>query len=152
MVCNCNHLLFLVWHWLWKLINIFYYCDYVSITHLIPLYHDWSTEKLYNSVSPKLAFNRKICNHCLKSRCISELSWNFLKNTMSRYCFFFHQSSRYVSNEQPRLKTTGLYEELLLLPSLFHFSISYSVLPFHLVYVLQFIHFLCSFSSLYQPE
>ena len=29
----------------WKLINIFYYCDYVTITHLIPLYHDWSTEK-----------------------------------------------------------------------------------------------------------
>ena len=24
--------------------NIFYYCDYVTITHLIPLYHGKSTE------------------------------------------------------------------------------------------------------------
>ena len=45
--------------WLWKLINIFYYCDYVTIAHLIPLYHDWSTEK-QNSVSPKLGSNKKI--------------------------------------------------------------------------------------------
>ena len=30
---------FLSGYWLWKLINIFYFCDY--ITHLIPLYHDW---------------------------------------------------------------------------------------------------------------
>ena len=36
---------FLSGYWLWKLINIFYYCDYVTITHLIPLFHDWSTEK-----------------------------------------------------------------------------------------------------------
>ena len=41
---------------------------------------------------------------------------------MSRYCFFylFCQSSRYVSNEQPCLKN-WLYEDLLLLSSLFHF-------------------------------
>ena len=31
--------------WLWKLTNIFYNCDYVIITHLILLHHDWSTEK-----------------------------------------------------------------------------------------------------------
>ena len=36
---------FLSGYLLWKLINTFYYCDYVTITHLIPLYHDWSTEK-----------------------------------------------------------------------------------------------------------
>ena len=58
----------------------------------------------------------------------------FWKIQMSRYCFFFHQSSRYVSNEQPHLKTTGLCEELLLYRVCFTFSISYSVLPFHLVY------------------
>ena len=40
---------------------------------------------------------------------------------MPRYCFFFCQSSRYVSNKQPCLKATGLYENLLLLYSLFHF-------------------------------
>ena len=33
---------------------------------------------------------------------------------------FFLQSSRYVSNEQSCLKTTGLYDNLLLLSSLFH--------------------------------
>ena len=36
---------FLSGYWFCKLLNIFYYCDYVTITHLIPLYHDWSTEK-----------------------------------------------------------------------------------------------------------
>ena len=73
-------------------------------------------------LSPKLPFNRKTCNHFLKSRCISKLSWNFLKNTNAQVLlfFFFSQSSRYVSNEQPCLKTTGLYENLLLLSSLFH--------------------------------
>ena len=40
---------------------------------------------------------------------------------MPRYCFFFLQSSRYVSNEQSCLKITGLYDDLLLLSSLFHF-------------------------------
>ena len=53
---------------------------------------------------------------------------------------FLLQSSKYVSNEYSCLKTTGLYDYLLLLSSLFHFFISYSVLPFHLVYVLQFLH------------
>ena len=47
MACNYVYLLlfFLVGYWLWKLINIFYYCYYVTIAHLISLYHDWSTEK-----------------------------------------------------------------------------------------------------------
>ena len=39
---------------------------------------------------------------------------------MPRYCFSL-QSSRYDSNEHPCLKTTGLYADLDLLPSLFHF-------------------------------
>ena len=29
---------FLFGYWLWKLINIFHYCDYVPIIHLTPLY------------------------------------------------------------------------------------------------------------------
>ena len=39
---------FLSGYWLWKLINIFYYGDYVTIEplNIIPLYQDWSTEKL----------------------------------------------------------------------------------------------------------
>ena len=59
----------------------------------------------------------------LKFRCISELSWKFLKNTNTQVFlyFFFCQSSRYISNEQPCLKTTGQHKELLLLSSLFHF-------------------------------
>ena len=41
MVYKCNYLFFWSGYWLWKLINIFYHCDYVTITHLIPLHHDW---------------------------------------------------------------------------------------------------------------
>ena len=66
---------------------------------------------------------------------------------------FFLQSSRSVSNEQPRLKTTGLYNDLLLLSGCFTFPISYSVLPLHLVYVFQFLHLffgLVQFSSVAQ--
>ena len=122
-------------YWLWKLINIFYYCDYVTIFHLVPLYHDWSTEKQENSISPKLGSNRKTCNHFLKSSCISELSWNFLKNTNSQV-WHFPQSARYVSNKQSCLKTTGLMMIFYLV--CFTWSVSYSVLPFHLVYVLNF--------------
>ena len=32
MACNCNYLFFWSGYWLWKLINIFYYCDYVTST------------------------------------------------------------------------------------------------------------------------
>ena len=56
-----------------------YYCDYVAITHLTPLYHHWSTEKSWNSISPKLPLNRQTCDHFLKFRCISELSWDFFE-------------------------------------------------------------------------
>ena len=35
---------FLSGSWLWKLVNTFYCCDYVTITHLIPFYYYWSTE------------------------------------------------------------------------------------------------------------
>ena len=45
-----------------------------------------------------------------------------MKNTNAQvYIAFFHESSRYVSNKQSCLKTTGLYDDLLLLSSLFHF-------------------------------
>ena len=57
----------------------------------------------------------------LKARCISELSWNFLKNTNIQILLLFFHSSRYVSNEQPCLKTNGLYDDLLLVSRFFHF-------------------------------
>ena len=84
-------------YWLWKLINIFYCCDYVTITqyHCIMIGQQKNNRTL---LSPKLGSNRKTCNHFIKSRCISELSWNFLggKKKCSGIAFFL-QSSRYVS-------------------------------------------------------
>ena len=61
-------------------------------------------------------------NHFLKSICISEVSWTFFeKCKCSAIVFFSLQSSRYVSNEQSCLKTTGLYDDHFILSSLFHF-------------------------------
>ena len=75
---------------------------------------------------------------------------------MPRYCFFFFfcQISRYVSNEQPCLETTGLYKDLLIYVSLFLFHIlcshfikfmfsNFSISSF-------FFSFGYSFSTLYQ--
>ena len=101
-------------------------------------------------LSPKLTFNRKSCHH-FKIQIISELSWNFLKN--SKY-FFFLQSSRCVSNEQPCLKQLDYMMIFYFYLVIFTFSISYSLLPFNLVYVFQFFHlfflvfFLKSLSSI----
>ena len=52
---------------------------------------------------------------------------------------FFLQSSRCVSNEQSYLITSGLYDDILLFSICFTFSISYSMLPFGLVYAFQFL-------------
>ena len=106
----------------------------------------------YNGIflSQKLPFNRKSCNHFWKSRCISQLSWNFLKTTNAQVLFFFHQSFIYVCNEQSCLKTIGLYDDLLFYLVCFTFSISYSVLPFHLVCFSFFPSLKCSFLSLYR--
>ena len=49
---------------------------------------------------------------------------------------FFLQSSRCVSNEQPCLKTTGLYDDFMLLSNLFHlfyFTLS-APISFHLCF------------------
>ena len=123
---------------------------FLTFTHLIPLYNDWSTEKLQTSISPKLPFNRKSCNHFQMYIRISLKFFEKYKCPSIAFFFFFGQRFRYVSNEQSCLKITGLYEDLLLLSSLF--SISYSMLPFHLVLFsnLFISFFLCSFSSLYQ--
>ena len=53
---------------------------------------------------------------------------------MTRYCFFL-QSHRFVFNVQPYLKTTALYDDLLLLSSLFHFFCFIFSIPISLVYV-----------------
>jgi len=121
LACICNYLSFLSGCWLGKLINIFYYSNYVTITHLIPLYHDWSIEKWSCSILPKPGSNRKTYNHKIQMRI--RIILNFFENYKCSGIAFFLQSSRYVSNEQPCLKTTGLYDDLLLLVC-FTFSIS----------------------------
>ena len=63
----------------------------------------------------------KNCNHFLKSRCIRITLEFFEKYKCPDTAFFFLQSSRYLSNEQSCLTRTGLYDDLLLLSSLFHF-------------------------------
>ena len=85
----------------------------------MPLYHDQSTEKLKNSISPKLGSNRKTCNQFLTFRHIIIL--NFFENYKCSGIASFLQSSRYISIEQPCLKTSGLYNYPLLLSSSFHF-------------------------------
>ena len=152
MACSCNYLLFLSGCWLWKLINIFYSCGYVTIAHLIPLYHDWSTEKQQNSIWPKLGSNRKTRNHFFKIQMHIRIILNFFEKYKCSVLFFFLQSSKYVSNEQSSLKTTGLHNFYSCLVC-FTFSISYSVVPFHLIHALQYFRLFfffswCSFSSL----
>ena len=36
---------------------------------------------------------RKTCNHFLKFRCITELSWNILENTNAQVILFFPEAS-----------------------------------------------------------
>ena len=87
-------------------------------------------------LSPKVPFNIKTCSHFLKSRCISKLSCNILKNTNAQVLLFFTRAS----NKQQYLKTTGVYEDLLLLFSLFPFFYFIFSAPIHLFYVFQFLH------------
>ena len=102
----------------WKLINIFYYCDYATITHLIPLYHDWSTEKnnrtLYHQnwdLIEKPVITFKIQMH------IRIILKCFEKYKCSSIAFFSRAPD--VSNEQSCLKAIGLHDDLLLLSSFF---------------------------------
>ena len=63
----------------------------------------------------------KTCNHFLKIQMRIRIILEFFEKYKCPDIAFFLQSFRYVSNEQPCLKTTGLYENLLLSPSLFNF-------------------------------
>ena len=97
-------------------------------------------QRVPGRIIPSRSTQRKTCGHFLKSRCISELSWKFLKNTNVQLLPFFLQSSRYISSEQPWLKTE-LYDDLLLLSSLFHFFL------FH-IQCSHFIQFMFSIFSI----
>jgi len=128
-------IIFYFWsaYWLWKLRNIFHYCDYVTITHLIPLYHDWSTEKLQNSISSKLPFNRKNCNHFLKPRCYQNYLGIFWEIQMSRYYFYFTRAPDMFLMSSHIYKQLDYMRIFYFYLVCFTFSISYTVLPFCLV-------------------
>ena len=100
-------------------------------------------------MSLKVNLVGKNCNHFLKSRCISELFWNSLKKTNAQVLPFFLQSFSCVSDEQPYLKTTGLYGDLLLLSTLFHFFYFIISAPLHM-FVFQFLHLFFFFYVLAQ--
>ena len=123
---------FLSGYWLWKLINIFYYCHYITTICLLPLYHDWSTEKLLISLSSKLPFNRKNCNHFLKPRWYQNYLGIFWKIQMSRYYFYFTRAPDMflTSSHIYKLDYIRIFYFYLVC---FTFSISYSVLTFCLV-------------------
>ena len=135
---------------MWKLISIFHYCDIVTITqyHCIMIGQQKNSRTQYHQnhyliEKPVITFkNPDACQNYL------EIFW---KTQMPRYWFFFLQNSRYVSNEQSCLKTTGLYEYLLLLSSLFHFLDFIFSAPISFSLCFQFLpSFFCYFSSLYQ--
>ena len=98
-------------------------------------------------MSPKLWFNRKTCNHFLKPRCISELSWIFLKNTNAQELLFFFSSGGPDMFPMSGHAENQLYYMVIFYLVCFSFSISYSVLPFYLVYVLWFLHLFFMFSQ-----
>ena len=62
----------------------------------------------------------------------------FFEKYKCRVIAFVLQRSRYISNKQPYLKTTGLYEDLFLSSSFFFYFIFNA--PISLVYVFQFLH------------
>ena len=116
-------ILFFVWQ-LWKLINVFHYYDYVTITHLIPLYH------AYQQKNNRILYHQSY--YLIRKPIITFKNPDAYQNYKCLGTAFFVQSSRYVSNEQPCLKPTGLYDDLLLSSSLFHFFFILSA-PFHSV-------------------
>ena len=60
-------------------------CNYYLLNTIV----SWLVNrKQCNSISLKPPFNRKAHNHFLNSRCISKLSWNFLKNTNAQVLLF----------------------------------------------------------------
>ena len=96
--------------------NIFHYCDYITITHLL----------LFIMIDQQKNRTQYHQNYDLIERPVSLFNIQMhiriiLKFFEKHKCpgIAFLQSSRYVSNEQSCLKTTGLYDDLL--SSLFHF-------------------------------
>ena len=111
MTCSCNYLLFFVWLLIVKTdkyLLVLWSCNYYSLNTIVSWLVNWKIIEFYIT---ETTINRKNCNHFPKSRCIPELSWNFLKSQMPRSCFFSLWISRCVSSEQPFLNTTGLHDD-----------------------------------------
>ena len=99
----------LIWLWLCNYYSLNTTISRLIIRKIIELYH-----QSYNLIEkPVITFKNPDA--------FQNYPETFLKNTNAQVLLFFLQSSRYVSNEQSCLKTTGLYDDLLLLSNLFHF-------------------------------
>ena len=121
-----------------KHLLLLWLCNYYSLNTII----SWLVNrKIIEFYALKLPFNRKTYNHFfLSPDAYQNYLGIFFNKQMPKYCFFilfyfFGQSSKHVSNEQQCSETTGLYEDLLLLSSLFHFFYFIFNAPFHLLYV-----------------
>ena len=104
MACSCNYFLFFVLLLIVKTdkhLLLLWLCNCYSFDTMC---HDWSTEN--NRISWKQPFNRKTCNHFLKSRCMLELSWNFLKSKNAQILFSFSKPSGMI------LKSSHVYKQL----------------------------------------
>ena len=99
-------------------------------------------KKMRNSTSERLPHLPRI--HIMMQRCCPQRSVLQAFSEENDLLRGFLQNSRYVSNEQPCLKTTGLYDDLLLLSSLSHFLCLISSVPISLS-----LCFLISFSLLF---
>ena len=137
MACNCNNLLFFLWLLIVKTdkhLSLLWLCNNYSLNSIV----SWL-------VNRKTLYYQNY--HLIEKSVITFQNPDAYQNYLRIFdkhkwpgVAFFLQSSRYVSSEQPYLKTTGLSDDFLLLSSCFSFSISYSVFTFHLVHVFLFLH------------
>ena len=110
-----------------------------------------------NTIVPWVV-NTKVAEFYITKATISEKNLTHIRIILEFFekcqgIAFILQSYRYVANEQPCLKSTGPYDDLLVLCSLFHFFL------FHIQcsHLIQFMfsnfsisYLWCSFSSLYE--
>ena len=88
MTCSGSYLLFFIWLLMLKTdkyLLLLSLCKYYSLNTIVSGLVNRKIIELYIT---KLGFNRKTCNHFLKSRCISEIYWHFLKNTNAQVFLF----------------------------------------------------------------
>ena len=83
-----------------KHLVLLWLCNYYLLNTIV----SWLVNgKIMELCITKLGSNRKMCNPFLKSGCISELSWIFLKNTNAQVLPFFSRAPD-VFNEQSYLE------------------------------------------------